>query len=535
MKKLIIPLIFFLLFVSQMPNLTFAISNQGSLLQTKIYFKSTNSDVLGYKQLSAIKPTGTTNQTIIINVTTNGLEPILFGKWLSPSVFIMQNITIERYYNFLFSIWGNKTTATNNNASFSFELGVYKNGSEIPFFTTGLSAELPKTQFDNLLWQYKTFQNYTFVTINRIYLKAFLNPHGSGIYYFAYDSSIYCSYFLDPTETRYMANYFYDGISNANGFNLTTTNSVTGTSTTINNSTVAYGACYVGIRVWHNLTEITSGVPVAQVQVYDGESQVEKYNTWNCPLTSLFSTEDINVTVFVQFGTFWIKLLIATFRTEILHGQSLDASTWNVTYYLSLTADYVKHRTSVSMQWGSSSRKSRIENFKWTVAPSGTFLNLYGISYLNEIVSSNKLVLVNKNGLQTETLTNSLNRNIQIRKNGLVNIDLTNLFTKTDVSLALGLKNMINFLVSGNNPFAVEVTAVIAVSGSFVLLILLFVACILLMIKRIPIISFVIGMFTIVIAIWSLEDTTIPLNPITCVLFALVGVSCIMINVLDMK
>ena len=70
---------------------------------------------------------------------------------------------------------------------------------------------------------------------------------------------------------------------------------------------------------------------------------------------------------------------------------------------------------------------------------------------------------------------------------------------------------------------------------TFILLILLFFACIFLIIKRIPIVSWIVGIFTMFMAIISVNDTNIPLQPYTCVLFAFVAIASMFLNTMTFR
>jgi hypothetical protein len=117
----------------------------------------------------------------------------------------------------------------------------------------------------------------------------------------------------------------------------------------------------IGIRVFKRSsggvsTEITSGTPVA-VATYTADGMHSA--TWNCPDVSLSPTDAIEVRVYI-YTTKWLSAF-AYFKTEQLNGQSLDASTWTVYYYLTLVSG------TLTFYWdGDSTHDSRIENFTWT-------------------------------------------------------------------------------------------------------------------------------------------------------------------------
>ena len=175
-----------------------------------------------------------------------------------------------------------------------------------------------------------------------------------------------------PVETRYFKNesVTVNGLS-AYALALDLTGSG---HTFVESRATYYEGCNVGIRVWkrhadETETEITSGTPVAQVTVINGDSHVLKTATWDCPGTSLEPTDSIVVRVYHNIGDTWDLLSTAVFTTEQLNASSLDASTWTVYYYLSYTATlFPSARSTVSFHIDGDD-PSRIENFSWSAVP----------------------------------------------------------------------------------------------------------------------------------------------------------------------
>jgi len=124
---------------------------------------------------------------------------------------------------------------------------------------------------------------------------------------------------------------------------------------------------YWGIRVWKRSsggveTEITAGTPVAQVSRSAVGSGLQS-GTWNCPETSLSSTDAIVVRVYFQYGTSgWV--LAAEFITGQLGASKLDSATWTVYYYTYITKSGALYR--YRFYWGTTTYNSRITNFVWT-------------------------------------------------------------------------------------------------------------------------------------------------------------------------
>jgi hypothetical protein len=147
----------------------------------------------------------------------------------------------------------------------------------------------------------------------------------------------------------------------------------------------ASGGTKIGIRVFKRSsggvsTEITSGTPVA-VATYTADGMHSA--TWNCLGASLLSTDAVEVRVYF-YTTKWLSAF-AYFKTEQLNGQSLDASTWTVYYYLT------KVSGTLTFYWdGDSTHDSRITNFTWTPVVSKSWnaaetwrLNIYTLKWFS--------------------------------------------------------------------------------------------------------------------------------------------------------
>ena len=140
----------------------------------------------------------------------------------------------------------------------------------------------------------------------------------------------------------------------------------------------------IGIRVWKRdqngtETEITDGTPVAVADISNSNLQDNQYNdvtaTWNCPQTTLDSTDEIVVRVYIKTGDGdWTQLTYQgvaevplAWRTVGLNATSLDSATWTVHYIILLNiSDDIKH-----FQFGGTP-SSRIENFTYTPAVTYT-------------------------------------------------------------------------------------------------------------------------------------------------------------------
>jgi len=133
---------------------------------------------------------------------------------------------------------------------------------------------------------------------------------------------------------------------------------------------------YFGIRVWKRAadgteTEITSGVSVLLsmlLSTYHSDGAGIRSGTWDCPQTSLASTDSIVVGVYVRLGSTGSWYLHSSYRftTEQLGASQLDAATWTVYLYL---RPYVTSRFYSYFYFGKNTYNSRIEGFSWSTAP----------------------------------------------------------------------------------------------------------------------------------------------------------------------
>ena len=172
-----------------------------------------------------------------------------------------------------------------------------------------------------------------------------------------------------PAETR----YFRSDTETVNGLNAyklrTSQTGTAGSGAEVSGSYTLY--YYIGIRVWKRdfngiETEITGGSAVAVVTTKVGAGGL-KSATWNCPQTSLSSTDSIVVRVYHDIGVNPPTTLIATFTTEQLGATRLDNATWTVYYYIN-TRRVTSTIYAMSFKWDTTTYNSRIENFTWTTA-----------------------------------------------------------------------------------------------------------------------------------------------------------------------
>ena len=234
--------ILLILFVVLPLNIYFVSSStrllQGQLLQRSIYLRGTSTYVSGYKDLSVIAPTSTTNT--IIRINANSSTDFVLDKWITPSYAFSGNIELPTQYNFLFSMWSNKSSSTSNNASLFCQIGYYRNSTEFIFFNSSRSEYLTNQTFTCMVWQTKTSINYTLTSGDRLYIKVFLHTYGNGIFYFGYNSRNVPSYFLDPTETRFFRNDFVSNSTVPTAYTLTTGNLDSGTISNVGTSDNTY-------------------------------------------------------------------------------------------------------------------------------------------------------------------------------------------------------------------------------------------------------------------------------------------------------
>jgi hypothetical protein len=321
------------------PKVEAASAPQGSLFQTlPIYLKSTASSIPGYYTVSVAPPSGSTIHKITL--TSSGM----FSQWISNAYsFPGGSITIDRFYCFLFSMYANGT---------AFEAGtmfgqfcIYRGGSEIFLFNTTESEYIRNSTASRHQWYYRTQQNITFLSGDRIVFKLFLNMAASGSFTFYYDSISHRSYLTDPTETRYLLN-----VANPDGtkqLSLDFPYSTYGAQSfglAHNEANASWG-----IRVWNVTsggveTEITAGAPVALVNRTANGGYSAQSNTWVCPAANWNQASNCSLRVkwYAGFnitgngsGGIWGFLINST--TPGLGSNFLNSSTWTIIYYTKLT------------------------------------------------------------------------------------------------------------------------------------------------------------------------------------------------------
>lgn len=336
-------------------------STVDKILGQNFYFHRELSGIGDYRVLNTIYPTLSDRKNITNYAPIGTWE---FGDgWISPEV--PRNITLERAYNFLFSVWG----AGSGKASIFFKFYAYRNNMEYFLFSSNPSEQLIINATE-MLWQHKTKE----VTLeikegDMLVLRIFVNVSVAGTFGLGYDCSQYPSYVNDPTETRYMRSDTQT-INGLTAYKLGTAQSSSQYSSAATGS--SEDSYTWGIGVWKRdsagtETEITSGTPVAQVS---GSSTGLKSATWSCPQTSLASTDAIVTRVYVNVsGGAWT--LKVTFITEQVGASQLDSATWTVYYYISYTVSVKLDISSSMFRFGISTYNSRIENFTWSEAPAG--------------------------------------------------------------------------------------------------------------------------------------------------------------------
>jgi len=124
---------------------------------------------------------------------------------------------------------------------------------------------------------------------------------------------------------------------------------------------------YMGIKVYVDDVCISGSDPVAQVNYFDGDANVEKSNTWTPPETDL-SGKSLKIEVW------WVGqgiLGLSIFRTDVFsEGYTLSAEQWEVHYFGSFTYDPIRNRGSMAFIFGNASHNSRVLNFTYSeVAP----------------------------------------------------------------------------------------------------------------------------------------------------------------------
>jgi hypothetical protein len=360
-------------------------AKQGQLLGIPIYLRGTSLNVAGYMDLSGIAPTSTTNTSILINATST--KTFLVGKWISPSFVLANSIELPSNYNFLFSMFGNKSTLTFSDANLFCELGYYRNGSETPFFNSTRSASLVKGVFQIMVWQSKLSSNYTFQNADRLYFKVFLWASGSGNFYFAYNGLKVASYFQDPTETWFNhpdgyisppwgGLYILNTSMYTSGFDYIEVDAGSTATVQFNFHVVIYNSSGT---VVNNVTDkvffsnrTTNGAGIQSAN-------------WSCPQISIALTDRIAIQWFLNFSDNpTIFFTFPTWISDQLNATQVDSADW--TLYT-----YTRRRTTLrplasygSIYYGTSTYNSNVTNILYSNATAKSWQTaIMFVSYLS--------------------------------------------------------------------------------------------------------------------------------------------------------
>jgi len=362
-------------------------AKQGQLLGIPIYLRGTSLNVAGYMDLSGIAPTSTTNTSILINATST--KTFLVGKWISPSFVLANSIELPSNYNFLFSMFGNKSTLTFSDANLFCELGYYRNGSETPFFNSTRSASLVKGVFQIMVWQSKLSSNYTFQNADRLYFKVFLWASGSGNFYFAYNGLKVASYFQDPTETWFNHPDGYISPPWGGAYILNTNMYTSGFDYSF--VYLAGATTYVIQWNFHVVVYNSTGTVVNNItdKVFfsnrSSNGQGIQTINWSCPQTSISSTDRIAMQWFVNTSaapTYFETM--PTWLGDQLNSTQLDASVWSIYFYTRRTTTSRPATTIGEMYYGTTTYNSNVSGVSYSNVSAKAWQNaIMFVSYLS--------------------------------------------------------------------------------------------------------------------------------------------------------
>lgn len=175
----------------------------------------------------------------------------------------------------------------------------------------------------------------------------------------------------------------------------------------------------------------------------------------------------------------------------------------------------------------------------WTAL---TYQKEYGKITINQAINSNRAINFSRNAKIMENLQVNSQKSFALSRTGSIteNLGMFSKYSKTVGGVtSLFISGVINLVLGCWSPFYYPFIYTIIpqtnIDMTFILLVLLFFACIFLIIKRIPIVSWIVGIFTMFMAIISVNDTNIPLQPYTCVLFAFVAIASMLLNTLTFR
>ncbi|MCJ7482274.1 MAG: hypothetical protein MUO31_04850 [Thermodesulfovibrionales bacterium] len=167
-----------------------------NILGQNFYFHRELSGIGNYRFLNSTFPSYSDSKNVTQTIPVGVWE--IGDGWITNAV--PRNITLERAYNFLFSVWG----GGGGNAMVFFKFYAYRSGVEHFLFTSNPSEQLI-VNASELLWQHRTREvSLSVLEGDRLVLRLFLDVSVAGTFGLGYDCVQYPSYVNDPTETRYM-------------------------------------------------------------------------------------------------------------------------------------------------------------------------------------------------------------------------------------------------------------------------------------------------------------------------------------------
>ena len=130
------------------------------------------------------------------------------------------------------------------------------------------------------------------------------------------------------------------------------------------NVTVTWGSRVFIRHADSSETELTSGVPVAEVSRSSAGGPSIQSATWTCPNYSLALTDALIVRVYMKHGTGSYVLAI-TCISEQLNGSNIYSTTWNFDYYTQWQYVTVPNFTRGYIYYGGATYSSGANNFRW--------------------------------------------------------------------------------------------------------------------------------------------------------------------------
>lgn len=310
----------------------------------------------------------------------------------------------------------------------------------------------------------------------------------------------------------------FSGVVTTSYLDKTTTHHASGTSATTGTTATTDTATELfigGIASWNLYTHSS---PLNGFILLDGQTWTGGYTTESFLFKFVSSTGTASSGVTISTTQEYVGVM-TTFRC-------VSTTSLNENGSITLTQT-INNRNSFSvLERGTAIETltiSKKESF--TFSPKGLINIALGVFKL-------KAVSFSLYGLISESISSFLTRQNLFSRSGTIQevLSISNLLTFPHILNLFGriTVNFVERALAFLGFPASEFT--FSINGSFIILILLLIGCMILSVFRIPIIGFIFSIFTIALSALAIKDTTLPLYPMFNLFVVVVGAICLYLN-----